>query len=211
MSNDVLGPARPLFFMSYAKSGRRYGEPDRLVRQFFDDLSENVAQLVSTPLGSNPGFMDGSVTAGSRWAEELLAAVGTCQVFVALLSVPYANSRWCGMEWDAFTRRKAVRAQGSGAGSALVPVIWAPLPPTEMPAAVQAVQRFRPDGVPEDIAGTYEQQGIYGLMHHRNGDAYQAVVWQLAQHVARLSYAVRVDPGILREHELRNSFAEPYQ
>jgi hypothetical protein len=52
----------PLFFLSYARPGS--SEPDRKVKTFFNDLSENVSELVSRRPGADPGFMDRSIRPG---------------------------------------------------------------------------------------------------------------------------------------------------
>ena len=70
--------------------------------------------------GADPGFMDLSMNPGSEWRGELLEAVGTCKVFVALLSPSYTASEWCGKEWDAFSRRKVTGGDpGGNTGPAL--------------------------------------------------------------------------------------------
>lgn len=103
----------PLFFVSYARAGlvRQADGPEPgpkdQVASFFDDLSVDVAELVHRRPGADPGFMDnGSMQDSGRWSNELLRAAGGCQVFVALLCVPYMSGEWCGMEWGAFSQRK---------------------------------------------------------------------------------------------------------
>jgi hypothetical protein len=101
---DEVDRGSPLFFLSYAHSqtkrdsGVSY-ERNRWFVKFFEDLSENVAELVSRPAGSDPGYMDQWIAAGRLWTPDLLNAIGTCQVFVALLSPIYIDRDWCGMEW----------------------------------------------------------------------------------------------------------------
>jgi hypothetical protein len=77
--------------------------PDRFVAKFFDDLSDDVRQLTGAAL---PGFMDQGMAVGTRWSDQLSEALGTCRVFVALLSPSYIASHWCG--WNGR------RSQGEG-------------------------------------------------------------------------------------------------
>ena len=210
-----LDPRTPVFFLSYAHSeGRPMGppqEPNRKFVRFFDDLSENVARLIGRPTGSDPGFMDRSVAGAKRWTSELLGALGRCQVFVALLSVPYLASDWCGMEWHAFTQRKVVLYHGDGGRhqSAIIPVTWAPLRYERIPSAVREVQRFSPAGLSDSgIKARYETNGIFGLLTTGQDAAYQAVVWSLALQIADIHYTYRVRPREFTPDDLRNLFRE---
>lgn len=199
-------PQAPLFFLSYAHSGQQ-----SLLVPFFEDLSENVSQLVNRPVGSDPGYMDRSMVGGNRWAGELLRAIGTCQVFVALLSASYFESTWCSKEWFAFSQRRVVRKSDNGPEQqlALIPVVWAaPLPPDKTPAVVADVQRFSPNAVPNmDISRRYEADGVFGLLKTQV-DLYETVVWRLAQRISDIYYRYYVEPRVLEEHELRDIFRE---
>lgn len=205
----------PLFFLSYAHSAEGEAqimprERNRAFFQFFDDLSENVAELVSREPGSDPGYMDKSIGGGTHWQPELLEAIGTCQVFVALLSVRYYTSAWCGREWYAFSRRKVLNHTGGTTKyqAVIVPVLWAaPIPRQQVPSAVSELQIFTPKGLPNpNIATLYAREGVVGLIQMRLDDIYQAVVWKLAQHIADLQYRHWVEPHVLSPDELRNFF-----
>jgi hypothetical protein len=209
---EVHRPA-PLFFLSYARSEVRDPhtpprEHNRHVIKFFNDLSENVAWLVSRPAGSDPGFMDRSIRYGSRWTEELLEAIGTCQIFIALLSGPYAASRWCGMEWCGFSQRKVISHRADHQ-SAIIPVIWAPFPEELTPASILVIQRFSPTGLPDaNIVAEYEEDGILGLIQTRNA-SYDGVVWRLARSIADFHHTHDVEPRSLGPGDLRDAFREP--
>lgn len=197
--------ADPLFFLSYAHSPN-----SRPVAKFFDDLSETIADLVDLRAGADPGFMDRSIQSGGRWTGALLRAVGTCQVFVALLSAPYLTSQWCSMEWYAFAQRKIViKPGGSDDQTAIIPVIWAPWPTgMTVPGAVGAVQQFTPDGLPDPkIAKLYRSEGVLGLTKVAK-DAYEPVVWRLARQVVNIAYNHEVEPCVLRQSDLRDVFQE---
>jgi hypothetical protein len=207
----------PLFFLSYAHAVEGYQangprqEPNRRVVTFFDDLSENVAELVSRPAGLDPGYMDRSMHGGVRWTSELLRAIGTCQIFVALLSAPYFDSVWCSKEWFAFSQRLVGRQSGDGPDhqTAIIPVIWAPLPQDRIPAVVNSVQRFSPSGlVNAEIIAQYEENGVVGLLRMQQESSYQTVVWRLAQRIAKINYSHRVEPRLLDESDLCDVFRE---
>jgi TIR domain len=222
VGDDGTNPRAPLFFVSYAHAAelkshyRKPQERNRQVIRFFGDLSDNVAQLVSRPAGADPGYLDRSIVGGAHWTEELLTAIGTCQIFVALLSAPYFASEWCSKEWHAFSRRKVVRLdEGSHADSApnhqtaIIPIVWAPVHDNQIPAAVGRVQRFSPSGMPNtNITAQYQTYGIFGLLRMRREVAYQGAVWQLAQQIAEFHYSHRVETLTLKEGDLCDIFRE---
>jgi hypothetical protein len=200
-------PRGPLFFLSYARDGRA----TQYVADFFKDLSDDVAQLVGRPAGSDPGFMDRSVQGGALWLSDLLHAVGSCQVFVALLSDPYVASEWCSKEWYAFSQRP-VRSRDTDEvtnRTGIVPILWAPMPERPPPRVISAVQRFEPRGLEgEDISARYRVEGVYGLKRLNRIDLYQGVVWHLAQAIARFNFAYKVESLVLEPDNLRDIFRE---
>ncbi len=131
----------PIFFLSYAPARpirtSRPGPRDvnRSVVRLFDDLSMHVDQLLGSPTGVGPGFMDRSMEGGTRWAPEVLEAAGTCHVFIPLISLSYVESTWCAMEWDAFWQRNVIRrpSDSSGSQTAILPVTWLPMRKTSCP------------------------------------------------------------------------------
>jgi hypothetical protein len=217
-ADNKLDPLSPLFFVSYSHSEDTYSpygavhEPNRRFMEFFTELSENVAELISRTAGADPGYIDQSIADGEQWPAELLKAVGTCQVFVALLSARYVESDWGGKEWYAFSQRDVSRYAGNGSSSqtAIIPVIWAPIAQERCPPPITAVQRFSPRGLPDpSITALYEANGIFGLMKLGDRTAYQAVLWRLALRIADLHYTHRVEPRLFRSsNELRNIFRE---
>jgi hypothetical protein len=206
-SAGELRPRVPLFFLSYAHAGR----PSKLVTDFFDDLSEDVAALVGLQAGTEPGFMDRSIPGGTQWLAELLDIVGTCQVFIALLSHPYVTSPWCSKEWDAFSRRKVVSITDDPVThrTGMIPVVWSPMPERRCPRVVSDVQRFLPRGLAgEDISDQYQAEGVYGFKRLNQESQYRFVVWRLAQSIAEFHFACQVEPHVLRPAELRDIFRE---
>ncbi|MDW5328216.1 MULTISPECIES: TIR-like protein FxsC [unclassified Plantactinospora] len=197
----VDDPLAPLFFVSYAvikpprrtPGGRREANTNAL--RLFSELSIHVNALVSRPTGADPGYIDRNMRGGERWTPDLLEAVGTCQVFVALLSPAYLDSEWCAREWNLFASRTVVRRDGRPSNeTCILPVSWTPADSCEPP---NYVQRFSPDGTPdEDLVPTYHQEGLYGLLSMKD-PASDVVLWKLAQRIVELSRSHWVEPRVL--------------
>jgi hypothetical protein len=204
----------PLFFLSYSPS--RFPGQDGAAQElerfahFFRDLSYSVGDLIVRPTGADPGYMDRSIPPGAVWSDDLCGALGTCQVFVALLSPQFLVSEWCGREWFAMTQRRVVPTPGGRArGTAIIPVIWATHRESDVPAAVSRVQRFSPAPIPNlDIEGLYRAEGVVGLISMGLDIPYRAVVWRVAQAIADFHSNYEVEPRILKEEQLRNAFRE---
>lgn len=185
------GAPGPLFFLSYARTvkGPTGVGPDQHVRQFFHDLTENVGQLVYRGAAVPAGFMDQEMRGGMNWPDELMHAVGTCQVLVALLSPRYLRSEWCRREWDAFLQCGAQGQAPEGTLSSrhrcIVPVLWAPLH-EDLPGHISPTQLFSPDSAPEPATpDRYRGNGVFGLMRMSYlRESYEIVAWQLAMRIA---------------------------
>jgi TIR domain len=196
----------PLFFMSYAHPPFREHQGSlQQVTEFFHELRELVIEHAGLRAGEDPGFMDTTIAGGRQWNRELRTAVGTCGVFVALLSPHYFASKWCGKEWNAFARRPVVGAATSE--TAMLPVIWMPWRGAKVPSAIEPVQRFMPDRAGSEIAGRYRQDGVRGMIFM--GDSgYQTVLWQLATRIADIVDTHEVGTLILEPDELISAFGE---
>ena len=183
---------------------------NQFVVRLFDDLSRHVSELVASPTGVDPGFLDRSMEAGTRWAPEVLAAVGTCHVFIPLVSSGYVESEWCAMEWDAFSGRNVGHrlTASPGSKSAILPVTWSPMREDQLPPAVRELQFFQPRQLTDpDIAQRYLAEGVYGLLTLNDEVAYQAVAWRLAQRIVHAHHAYHVEPKIPTDpQQLRKSF-----
>ena len=196
----------PAFFLSYARAP--ISDANEFVKEFFDDLCRDVSQLIAVKPGDPTGFMDRSLEAGTQWEAELLKMVGTCKVFVALLSEPYLyRSKWCAMEWDLFSQRKVTRRPNAGGSSfshAILPVVWAPLArPT--PFRVNQVQRFVPD-LPERYVALYQSEGILGAKK-MDTDAYKAMVWKLGREIQKTVASYHVSSIMMQKSDgLRRTF-----
>ena len=200
------------FFLSYARareSSPAAGDPDEYVEKFFHDLAENVGELISPPTRTPVGFMDREMRGGMWWTDELMRAVGSCQVLIVLLSARYLQSKWCHMEWHAFSLREVCGRPGRPAvpnQGCIVPVVWAPLH-ADLPDHISPRLIWSPTREPDPAVPLhYEENGIVGLM--RMGlpkNSYEIVAWQLAKHIAEIYYNQRAEPRVFDLAELQNA------
>jgi hypothetical protein len=85
--------------------------------------------------------------------------VAEARVLIALVSTPYLDSDWCGKEWAVFSRRAVhARAPLSPETSAILPVVWVPVPEDRNHAVVQRLQYTN-----ERMHGTYARDGLLAL------------------------------------------------
>ncbi len=206
------------FFLSYPRSvtqaiGRGDNRPDfHYVQVFFEALCADVAQLVHLPSGSDRGFMDTEgLPGGMNWPEELIRALGSCQVLVGLLSMPYLMSDWCGQEWHAFAlRHKELSTGASPNQGGIIPVRWAPLVGSPPAVLTNHVNVFHPKDhqkIP-NLRQRYNEVGIFRLMQEGEEDAVGEIVWQLARHIQEIYYSQRLEPRRFMPGELVNVFRE---
>lgn len=197
-----------VFFLSYARppqvrrsTPRNRDDIREYPARFFDDVNEQVAALLGTGPGEDPGYMDLQTEPGAEWNFQLRRAVGTAQVFVPLLSKPWATSIWCQREQEAFSRRP-VSYSDSGepaeGQTAILPVYWAPLPQVPHEARLLGpVQWFSPnDSHDSKLRRSYEDHGVHGLMSLRMRQPYLNVVWYLARAIVQKHFDLNVAPGI---------------
>lgn len=205
------------FFLSYAhaedgpSSAGEAHHSDQLAERFYFDLRENVGQLISRRTGADLGFMDTRIQGGMRWTDELLHAAGTCQMLIALLSAPYLSSKWCGMEWCAFSRRSVQRPPGTKSFRRegwIIPVRWAPVP-FPLPAPVSEDMIFSPASKPDpDLPAQYRADGVFGLLRMGQEDSYQIIAWQLAKRISSVYHNQRLRSRRFRLEDLENVFQE---
>ena len=203
----------PLFYFSHAPAGglARAGRAD--VDQFFADLSANVSTLIWHAPSSGTGFIDRESQDGAGWWSRRAAALETCQVFIALLSARYLSNEWCGKEWHAFSQR-SVRERGfsehrTAGMSCIIPVMWAPFSRSRLPRAVAGIQWYQPrDLLDQATSDLYHENGILGLMQADPDQAYKAVTWQLAQHIAEIQEGYEVEPRAIDPAGLRDIFQD---
>jgi len=118
------------FFFSYSRQNK-----DHFLREFFDDLNEEV----QTRSGDNleEGFFDPSDSNIGDFWEQLEAALGRSRVFVAAVTPGFVASEFCAKEWGAFEARLKNYASNRGGilPPLILPLIWIPVL-AELPAAI---------------------------------------------------------------------------
>jgi hypothetical protein len=202
-----------VFFLSYVRyRGVKAASNYEAVRRLFVDLSMSVSQMVDLRAGQHAGFMDDAVESGGPWRGRRRRAVSSCHVFVSLLTPRYVDSsRWCAMEWDLFSRRRALHRDPPGgddelpATAPIIPVMWEPLN-GPLPTQVAAVADFGAVlSAPQ--RDKYRANGLQALRVIDPG-AYRAIVTRLAREIARLYGLYQVEPLVLPDDRgLRRSFS----
>lgn len=117
-------PDKPFFFTSYAV--RR--ADSALVAEFHAKLEQEV-QIKRGRTAATEGFLDTrSLGFGAPWRPQLVDAVGTTRLLIALLSDDYFDSEWCGREWAVMEERARRASQAGGrAPVAILPLFWVPV------------------------------------------------------------------------------------
>jgi hypothetical protein len=162
------------FFFSYARADRDGAGTTRLnaldhgqdnaIDTFYQHLCNQVAALTGRPAGEVGFFDRKNLELGAPWPRELMAALGSASVMIALFSPTYFSRYACGREFEVFRRRhQALQAKlGRTADYRVLPVLWVRPDATyaKIPSCcrdyIQDIQRTAPD-MPDSY-------GDYGLM-----------------------------------------------
>jgi hypothetical protein len=182
------------------------------VLRFYKELSSHVQQLFGLS-ADLVGFMDDvSLDPGERWSDSLVTALGTCRVFVPLLSAAYVNSAWCAREWHAFHRRTVHTVEPGAKTIPVLPVLWSALTEARTPRAIRDLQWFLPaEREPEDLREQFKLDGLYGFGIRRH-HSYETIVWRIAQQICRIEAAHRIEPGIVTDYtKLPSSFWDDHE
>ncbi|WP_194925155.1 FxsC protein [Catenulispora pinisilvae] len=179
MTDDPAKPSGggPVFFLSYARpsvSERVQGDPDRDFAAFYYDLCAALTRFAPLDrlhsLGAVSGEWNGP--GGSR-ATDPAKDIAECDVFVPLHQERYFQNEQCGRELAAFEAR--VRLAGTPRADAILPVLWAPVPP-QWAAAQPAPYRTGQ----ADVDDEYLNKGLFWLQ-----GAYPARYRQVVEGLAR--------------------------
>jgi FxsC-like protein len=191
--NSASPDNAPYFFLSYAHTPRQEGypgDPDIWVANLFQDLCSHIMQLTNLPPGAMPGFMDRELRTGSDWPTRLAQALATCRVFVPLYSRRYFDSEHCGKEWFAFSRRALNHVARAGPAEAIVPALWVPVAPAQLPEAVKSIQFDH-----SQLGERYSTHGFYGIIKlSRYRGEYEEAVYELARRIVQVAQATHIDP-----------------
>ena len=139
------------FFMSYAREDK-----DKFLEDFYNDLKEEVRLLIPGNI-ENICFRDtNSIQLGEEWSQELLYALQTCKIFVALCTPTYFTRPWCGKEWQFFSDRindYQQNLQEKQSIPLIIPIKW--IPHANTPTCVAKHQDFK-----ENLGDIYEKEGL---------------------------------------------------
>lgn len=168
----------PHFFLSYARQDAEGGFLDI----FYGDLYAEVQLLKGkNEVGEEPGFRDlRSIEVGEDWNDQLVNALTTCRVFLALYSPSYFVSEFCGKEWRVFADRLAAPAgyPGEAAPPLIVPILWAPVDNDVLPEVTKRIQYTH-----ESLGDLYASEGLHHLVRLRSH--YAKEYWDLVRGVAK--------------------------
>ncbi|MFC1409355.1 TIR-like protein FxsC [Streptacidiphilus sp. N1-12] len=192
-ASDQRQDGGPSFFVSYARPPGAPSQDDASpIGDLVQDLNFEIGQHVRRESRAGPGVSDREIPLGDDWGLYISQMLAEAHVLVALVSAPYLDSEWCGKEWWVFSQR-AVHARPplSPKTSAILPVLWAPLPPSRGNALVQRYQ-YTNAGMP----GAYAKEGLLALSRQAGKrDSYHQVVNRIARRVSDLLVHTTVEPG----------------
>ncbi|MFF3653793.1 TIR-like protein FxsC [Streptomyces olivochromogenes] len=195
----------PYFYLSYARR-RIPGELPSPEHRFFVDLTRTIWEVTDFA-GPDLGFFDDRLPTGARWEEEMKLALASARVFIPLYSPQYFKSAWCGMEWDAFSRRRRLaRRTADQGGTAIVPIQWTGIGTGKLvlPPVVREVQRPA-----SEFHSRYLQAGLVDLVGS-GSDEYRRVVLAIAKTVVDVAETTRLTPcDISLFDDLHNVFDDP--
>jgi tetratricopeptide (TPR) repeat protein len=205
-----IGDSGPYFFLSYRHTPKFVDhdetDPDIWAAKLYRDLCAHLFQMSSLPLADSMGFMDRELRPGHEWTVKLATALATCRVFVPLYSPRYFSSEHCGREWSAFARRAAaMSARGAEPVEAIIPALWVPVRPEELPEAARTIHYLA-----GDYGGAYATYGFYRLMRmSKYADDYEEAVYELARRILDVAQRSPVAPGPVADYDsLVNAFGQ---
>jgi FxsC-like protein len=200
-STDAEDPV-PYFFLGYAHT------PERpWVQKFFRDICAEVYERTALRSVADVGFMDDvGIPLGSEWREEVARALANCRAFVPLYSRRFFTREECGYEWHAFAQRLLDhRARSPGSLAPIVPALWTPVDPTEIPEVARRIQIHH-----SDLGFEYAQEGFYTLIKNSlYKDQYTTAIQRLANHIIHAAETARLRPCDPQDlGPLRNAFED---
>ncbi|KOG30562.1 TIR-like protein FxsC [Streptomyces resistomycificus] len=184
---------QPYGFLSYGRTPHvpESDRPpdDRLIR-FHSKLTDDLMELTDLDAKIPAVYLDRRIPLGSAWEDELKRRLARCQVLVPVLSRRLFTSEWCALEWECFQRRQQLhRERGTFTRNAIVPVLWNPLRPDEIPRPYSDLQYTH-----QDFGDDYPTVGLLGLQTHGRHKTFNKVVYQLAQKIVEVAVSARLEP-----------------
>ncbi|WP_217236151.1 TIR-like protein FxsC [Streptomyces sp. AC555_RSS877] len=184
---------QPYGFLSYGRTPHvpeSDRPPDERLLRFHAKLTGDLMELTDLDAKIPAVYLDRRIPLGSAWQDELKGRLARCQVLVPVLSRRLFTSEWCALEWECFQRRQELhRERGTFTRNAIVPVLWNPLRPDEIPPPYSELQYTH-----QDFGDEYAQAGLLGLQAHGRRGAFSKVVFQLAQKIVEVAVSARLEP-----------------
>ncbi|MEU7059748.1 TIR-like protein FxsC [Streptomyces sp. NPDC046197] len=178
---------QPYAFLSY---GRTPQSPGGHMKRFHAKLSADLMELTDLGAGIDPVYLDSRTRLGAAWRSELKDHLARCQVLVPVLSRRLFISKWCDVEWQCFERRQQLQlARRTFTRKAVVPVLWTPLSPDEIPRPYADVQYAH-----DDLGHDYVDGGLFGLLSDGRDRTFNKVVYRLARNIVEVAVSARLEP-----------------
>jgi FxsC-like protein len=125
------------FFFSYTRANN-----DAYLKQFFDDLSQEIRDRRGLSNDTVVGFFDQrEIELGEDWDAAIVEALQSSKVVIAISSPAYFKSEYCGKEWNLFHQRLVTAsATGQAVPPLIKPIVWVPFKDAEVPPAFSMAQ-----------------------------------------------------------------------
>ncbi|WP_336205688.1 TIR-like protein FxsC [Nonomuraea sp. LPB2021202275-12-8] len=189
-----VGRRGPYFFLSYARLPQQRFNPDvnlnEPIFKLFRNLCKHILHMTSCT-DVEAGFMDQKLDSGDRWTDQLAEALATCQIFVPVYSPRYFSSEECGKEWAAFLHRVHMQRDSEGREpQAIVPLVWHPVPPDELPTVAKPIQYSL-----KNMNERYLRDGFYGFTELPGLRSHlRQATFDLAKRIVSVAAATNVAP-----------------
>jgi FxsC-like protein len=185
------------FFLSHARA-----DADPYLETFLNDFREELRGAIGATSVEGLAFRDTEdIPLGAPWEPALARALLGCRTFFAMLSPTYLKRPACNKEWAGFEWRLEQHG-GAAAPDLLLPLVWIPIPDSDLPQAVRQRQYMH-----AALGQTYKDKGLR-VMVRRAGAEYYDLLTTLAAHVRDLlrQPALPSPPGLPPPDQLPDPF-----
>lgn len=175
------------FFLSYSSDDRKTQNREAENTEKTDDVRvfhDRLAEAMSAYGWREGGFFDKKgIQGGSEWRVELESGLGWSRVLVPLYSPNYFGSKYCGKEFEVFSRRHSENKKNTfpdvTAPDVILPVMWRPSP--TVPDVVKAFQ------IP-DLPDAYLEHGLEHMVRFkRNRENFQKFLNKFARRLDEMA------------------------
>ncbi|HEV2637487.1 MAG TPA: FxsC protein [Actinocrinis sp.] len=150
------------------------------VRKFRGHLSAEIARLLDLPSGQK------QPAAGAERPQDAMTKLATCTVFMPLYTRRYFSNPDRGSEWSVIRKRQELQDSVTGTHpNAVVPVLWEPMRPQDVPVWPEAAQYAH-----DELGRAYHAYGLAELLRVRDHEPdYRQAVRFLARQVVAVATA----------------------